>query len=62
MPIKLRMAGRKTSAWKRPKTTTRKKILKKVTKTKDLDVERRTKAKKVEKPPFHTAGPVSLAK
>ena len=38
---------------------TRKKTLKKVEKTWDLEPARRMKARKVEKPPLKTAGPMS---
>ena len=41
----------------RPKTTTKRKTLKKVRKTWDLDPASRTKARKVENPPLKTAGP-----
>jgi hypothetical protein len=58
-PMRLRMTGRKTSPLNRPKATTRKKILKKVRKTCELDVMSRQKARKVEKPPLNTAGPMS---
>ena len=57
-PNKLNTTGRNNKPWKSPKTTTRKKILKKVRKMIDLDMERRTNARKVEMPPFRTAGPM----
>ena len=57
-PNRPRTTGRKTSPWNKPKTTTRKKTLKKVRKMIELDVERRTNARKVEKPPLRTAGPI----
>ena len=57
-PNRLKTTGRKTSPWNSPKTTTRKKTLKKVRKMIDLDMERRTNARKVENPPLRTAGPI----
>ena len=44
----------------RPKTTTKKKTLKKVTNTWDLEPASRTKARKVENPPLKTAGPKQI--
>ena len=57
-PNILKTTGRKISPWKSPKITTRKKTLKKVRKMIDLDMERRTNARKVEIPPLRTAGPM----
>ena len=57
-PRRLKTTGRKSRPWNSPKTTTRKKTLKNVRKMMDLDVERRTKARKVEIPPLRTAGPM----
>ena len=58
-PNRLNTTGRKSKPWNSPKTTTRKKTLKKVEKTWDLELARRMKARKVEKPPLNTAGPMS---
>ena len=60
-PNRLKTTGRKISPWNKPKTTTRKKTLKKVRKMTELDVERRTKARKVEMPPLRTAGPIPVS-
>ena len=54
-PMRLRMTGKTAKPKYRPMTTTRKKILKKTMKTWDSELERRMKAKKVEKPPLKTA-------
>ena len=56
--MKLRRTGRTSKPWNNPKLTTRKKILKKLEKTRDFDVARSTKARKVETPPLNTAGPM----
>ena len=55
--MRLRTTGRTNRPLKRPNTTTRRKTLKKVRKTWDLDPASRTKARKVENPPLKTAGP-----
>jgi hypothetical protein len=58
-PMRLRATGKNTRPLNRPKITTRKKILKKVKKMCELDVINRANARKVEKPPLNTAGPMS---
>ena len=59
-PKRLNTTGRNSNPWNSPKTTTRKKTLKNVRKTIDFDMDRRTNAKKVEIPPFRTAGAVLI--
>ena len=59
-PTRLSTTGKKSRPWNNPKSTTRKKILKKVRKMIDLDAKRRTKERKVEMPPLRTAGPVLI--
>ena len=57
-PMKLKATGKNTSPCNNPKSTTRKKILKKTKNTKDFDVISREKARNVENPPLKTAGPM----
>ena len=56
--IRLSNTGRKRRPWNKPKSTTRKKILKKVRKMIDLELASRTKERKVDIPPLNTAGPI----
>ena len=55
-----RKTGSAMRPWNSPNTQMRKKILKNDMKTYDLDVASRIKAKRVERPPLNTAGPISV--
>lgn len=55
----LRITGKKIRAWNIPKRETRKKILKNVVKTCEVEKAVRMKARNVLKPPLRTAGPMS---
>ena len=59
-PRRLNTTGRNSRPWNSPKTTTRKNTLKNVRKMIDLDMERRTNARKVENPPLRTAGAMQI--